>query len=104
MTGQHLFKRRSQQRASDGRPRHLPTRCWHKPEPPDLRAGSILIGLGFFLGLGYILRSLYTQPGDVVFVLLFATAFVLVGSALLLLAIGQHIASKLSGIKKHCGA
>lgn len=104
MTGLHLFKRHSQFRASEQRPCYLPVRRQQdKLDPPDLRAGCILIGLGVVLGLGYLLRSVYTPEGDMTFLFLFTSGFLFFGGLLLLFALGQYIVSKLSGPKKRCG-
>jgi hypothetical protein len=102
MTGLNLFKH-TQRQASAPRPRQSSCRSWHKPEPPDLRGGLIVVGLGAVLGLGYLLQSLSGHEGEGVFVFLFACVLLLVGSLLLLVAVGQHLASRFSGIKKRCG-
>lgn len=103
MTRLNPFERHSQRQASHQCPRHHSLRSWHKPEPPNLRGGLIVLGLGMVLGLGYLLQTIYAQEEEAVFVFLFACALLLLGGLLLLVAIGQHVASRLSGIKKHCG-
>lgn len=103
MTRLNPFGRHSQQQASHQRPRHHSLRSWHKPEPPDLRGGLIVLGLGMVLGLGYLLQAISGHAGEAVFVLLFACALFLLGGLLLLVAIGQHVASRFSGMKKRCG-
>ncbi len=103
MTRQNLSRHPSLRQASAQRPRQQLLRSWHKPEPPDLRGGLIVLGLGMILGLGYLLQALYASKDEAVLIFLFASALVLLGSLLLLVAIGQHVVSRLSGLKKRCG-
>ena len=105
MIGLDFLKHISEQRAADQQQRTLLTGEYrNKPEPPDLRAGALVMGLGLLLGLGFLLQAISTEANGAALVFLFACAFVFLGSFLLLVALGQHLASRLSGVKKQCGS
>jgi hypothetical protein len=104
MTGLHLFKRRLRRRAAEPRSPSPPTRGrWNQPEPLHLRAGLMMLGLGFVLGLGFLAESLYAGRGEAGLLFVLASAFLFLGSLLLLLALGQRVAERRRGMKKRCG-
>ena len=105
MIGRDVFKRISKRRSADQQQRALLTGEYRqKPEPPDLRAGAFVIGLALVLGLGVLFQAFSRELGGVAFMFLFACEFFCLGSFLLLLAVGRHVANRLSGVKKHCGS
>jgi hypothetical protein len=104
MIGRDLFKRISGRRSADQQRLLLTGEYRQKPEPPDLRAGVFVMGLALVLGLGVLFQVLSTESGGVAFMFLFACEFFCLGSFLLLLAVGRHVANRLGGVKKHCGS
>jgi hypothetical protein len=104
MTGLHLLKRHFQKRASARLPRYLATTGYGSaPEPMDLCAGLILIGLGLVLAVGFILVYISADPGDAILLLFFSSGLLILGSISLLLSLWQRLASRLKRIEKHCG-
>jgi hypothetical protein len=104
MTALHLFKRPPEGTAADpGSPALAAYSRWDEPEPIQPRVGFLLLGLGTVLGLAYLLELFFAERDDAGLLLIYAAALLFAGSAWLLVALGQKIASRFRGVKKRCG-
>ncbi|HEY7347567.1 MAG TPA: hypothetical protein VH599_04555 [Ktedonobacterales bacterium] len=104
MTGWRFLKHSPQRRASDRLPRYLPSKGrWNAPEPVNLRTNLIIIGFGLALGAGYILELISGRSSEAGLFFLLASALLGLGGFSLFFALGRRLASRLRGVKKHCG-